>query len=90
MSRKFRSPVYRPIRVAMYSFLGLSAFVPISNGVLVNGWTVQNQQQFVTNFMSLGLLNFMTAAIYAARVPQRWFPRTFIFMAPVIRSCIFL
>ena len=77
MSEKFRKPAYRPIRVAMYSFLGLSAFVPVAHGVLVNGWAMQNEQQSVTYFIGLGLLNFTGAAIYAARIPERWYPRAF-------------
>jgi adiponectin receptor len=28
-------------------------------------------------FLGLGILNFTGAAIYAARIPERWFPRTF-------------
>lgn len=77
MSPKFRSPPYRNIRVAMYSFLGLSAFIPITHGVIVNGWEVQNQRQSVAYFIVLGLLNLTGGAFYAARVPERWFANTF-------------
>lgn len=36
-----------------------------------------NQQMSLTYFLGLGLLNFTGAAIYAARIPERWFPRVF-------------
>lgn len=28
-------------------------------------------------FMGLGILNFSGAAIYAVRIPERWYPRLF-------------
>lgn len=77
MGHKFRTPAYRPIRVAMYSFLGASAFVPVLHGVFVNGWAVQNQRQALSNFIGLGFLNFTGAAIYAIRIPERWYPKRF-------------
>ena len=77
MGQKFRTPAYRPVRVAMYSLLGASAFIPIAHGVLDNGWEIQNQRQAISYFMQLGVLNFTGAAIYAVRIPERWFPRTF-------------
>ena len=30
-----------------------------------------------SSFLGLGVLNFTGAAIYAARIPERWFPETF-------------
>ena len=61
----------------MYTLLGLSAFIPIAHGILDNGWKVQNERQAVSYFIGLGLLNGTGAAVYALRVPERWYPRTF-------------
>lgn len=61
----------------MYSLLGASAFIPIAHGVYKNGWEVQNQRQANSYFIGLGILNFTGAAIYAVRVPERWYPKRF-------------
>ena len=61
----------------MYALLGLSAFIPVLEGVRVNGWTTQNQRMSITHFIGLGLLNGTGTAIYAARLPERWFPQKF-------------
>ena len=77
MGEKFQTPAYRPVRVAMYSLLGLSAFVPIIHGVKNNGWELQDRQQGISYFIGLGLLNLTGALIYGLRVPERWYPTTF-------------
>ena len=61
----------------MYSALGLSAFFPAAHGVILHGWDEQNQRMSLTYFGGLGLLNFTGAAIYAARIPERFFPGRF-------------
>ena len=77
MGQKFQTPTYRPVRVAMYSLLGLSAFVPILHGITDNGWELQDRQQGVSYFIGLGLLNFTGGVIYGLRVPERWYPKRF-------------
>jgi len=61
----------------MFALLGLSAFVPVLHGILANGWKIQNERMSITYFLGLGLLNATGTAIYAARVPERWFPQVF-------------
>ena len=61
----------------MFAVLGLSAFVPVLHGVSNNGWTTQNQRMSITYFVGLGLLNATGTAVYAARIPERWYPTTF-------------
>ena len=65
------------MRSAMYACLGLSIFVPAVHGVLLHGWEVQNQRQSLTYFLGLGLLNGAGTVIYTARIPERWYPKTF-------------
>ena len=77
MNPNFRTPAYRHVRFFMYSFLGLSAFVPVVHGLLVNGWHIQNQRMSLVYFLGLATLNFTGASIYAARIPERWHPRVF-------------
>ena len=74
---EFRVPTYRTVRFLMYCFLGLSLFIPAVHGIWTNGWSSQNERMGLTYFISLGALNFSGAAIYAARVPERWVPKTF-------------
>lgn len=77
LNPRFQTPAYRPTRVAMYALLGLSAFIPITHGVVVNGWALQNQRQSISYFVGLGLLNGTGAAIYGVRIPERWYPKKY-------------
>ena len=43
----------------------------------MNGWQAQDQRMSISYFLGLAVLNFTGASIYAARVPERWYPRTF-------------
>ena len=61
----------------MFGLLGLSAFVPVLHGIAINGWSLQNKQMSIGYFLGLGILNASGTAIYAARVPERWYPRRF-------------
>jgi adiponectin receptor len=73
----FRTPAYRPFRSAMYGLLGLSIFIPAIHGVITHGWAAQNARMSLAYFISLGLLNGTGTVIYAARIPERWYPRRF-------------
>lgn len=77
MKPKFRSPTYRVMRSTMFASLGLSAFVPVVHGIILNGWEAQNQRMAITYFLGLGLLNATGTIIYAARIPEKWYPKTF-------------
>ena len=61
----------------MLGLLGLPAFVPVLHGIALNGWTVQNKQMSISYFLGLGILNALGTAIYAARIPERWYPTKF-------------
>lgn len=67
----------RNLRCLAYALLGLTAFASASHGVMVNGWEEQNHRQSLTYFIGLAMLNGLGTLVYAARVPERWFPRTF-------------
>ena len=77
MKPKFRTPTYRVMRSVMFALLGFSAFVPVVHGIVLHGWEVQNQRMAIVYFLGLGLLNGTGTVIYAARVPEKWFPKTF-------------
>ncbi len=73
----FRTCAYRRVRFNLYTVLGLSAFLPIIHGTLLYPYVTLQNRMGISNFLGLGILNLTGAAIYAARVPERWFPRTF-------------
>lgn len=73
---KFRRPEYRTTRFLMYCFLGASLFAPVVHGLLRFGSDLQPMMG-LTSFLSLALINFSGAAVYAARIPERWYPMTF-------------
>ena len=63
----------------MFGLLGLSAFVPVVHGIYLHGFVLQNQRMSIDHFLGLGILNGTGTAIYAARIPERWYPQTFDF-----------
>lgn len=67
----------RNLRCLAYALLGLTAFASASHGVLVNSWDEQNRRQSLSYFIGLAGLNGLGTIVYAVRVPERWFPRTF-------------
>ena len=77
MQPRFRLPSSRLVRSLSFAVLGLSAFIPAVHGVLVNGWETQNQRMSISYFIGLGLLNGTGTMIYAMRIPEKWYPKTF-------------
>ena len=74
---KFRQPAYRTTRFLMYCFLGSSLFGSVIHGAYIHGWAALYDMMGLGSFLGLAGINFLGAAIYAARVPERWFPETF-------------
>lgn len=74
---KFRKPSYRTARFLMYVFLGSSLFAPCVHGLYLYDWELLNDRMSLDHFLGLAIINFSGAAIYAARVPERWFPKRF-------------
>ncbi|KAI1393446.1 hemolysin-III related-domain-containing protein [Hypoxylon trugodes] len=73
----FRTPAYRTTRFLMYCFLGASLFAPVAHGLTRSGWEELEETMGPRSFLGLAVINFAGAAVYAARVPERWFPGTF-------------
>ena len=72
----FQTPMLRNIRAGMYIALGLSAAVPMiyikfiadENNVIDSG---------AFNYILGGVIYILGAALYALRVPERWYPKQF-------------
>ncbi|KAK6429915.1 hypothetical protein LTR95_013933 [Oleoguttula sp. CCFEE 5521] len=77
MYPKFRTPAWRPVRAAMFVFMGISAVVPVMHGVKLYGAEQMNRQIGLSWLVAQGVLYISGAAIYAARVPERWQPGQF-------------
>lgn len=52
-------------------------FFSVVHGISHYGLEDLNRRISLSNFTGLGVLNFTGAAIYAARIPERWYPRQF-------------
>ena len=74
---KFRQPTYRTMRFLMYVFLGLSLWVPIAHAAFRYGSVELEEMVGLKSYLGLALINFSGAAVYAARIPERWFPGRF-------------
>ncbi|CAG8959934.1 hypothetical protein HYFRA_00012651 [Hymenoscyphus fraxineus] len=74
LNPRFRHPSLRPYRAAMYSGLGLSAIVFIIHGLIIYGWEIQKYRMSLAWMGLMALLNLIGAAIYASRIPERWYP----------------
>ncbi|KAI0023283.1 adiponectin receptor protein 1 [Xylariomycetidae sp. FL0641] len=72
----FRRPTFRTARFLTYCLLGASLFAPVVHGWCKFGSDLEDMMS-LRSFLGLAFINFTGAAGYAARVPERWFPRTF-------------
>ena len=73
---KFRQPMYRTTRFLMYMFLGASLFGPLLHGRVLYGEAIGDMMGLYS-FLGLAVINFSGAAVYAMRIPERWFPGRF-------------
>ncbi|KAK5107856.1 hypothetical protein LTR62_000616 [Meristemomyces frigidus] len=77
MLPRFRSPEWRPVRAAMFVAMGLSAVIPVVHGLRTYGVKQMEDQIGLSWLVGQGVLYVAGAAIYAARVPERWRPGAF-------------
>nr|OQO24851.1 hypothetical protein B0A51_10338 [Rachicladosporium sp. CCFEE 5018] len=77
MYPKLSTPAWRPVRAAMFVFMGISAVVPVIHGIKLYGAAQMNRQIGLSWLVAQGVLYISGAAIYAARIPERWQPGRF-------------
>ncbi|KAF2027976.1 Hly-III related protein, partial [Setomelanomma holmii] len=70
-------PNGKPVRTAMYCLLGISSFLPVVHGVMLHGFEEHNRRMSLQPFLGLATCHSTGAMLYAARIPERWFPRRF-------------
>jgi adiponectin receptor len=73
LAPRFQHPTFRPYRTSMYVSLGLSAMVFITHGLTIYGWEIQNHRMGLSYMLTMAMLNLLGAAIYTARIPERWY-----------------
>ncbi|KAJ6256708.1 hypothetical protein Dda_8574 [Drechslerella dactyloides] len=73
----FRTPKYRTMRTSMFSAMGLSGFLPIVHGMQLYGVAEASRRCGLPWLLAEGVSYIIGAAMYAARVPERWRPGTF-------------
>jgi len=73
----FRTPALRPFRALMFVLMGLSAVVPVIHGIRLYGIEHMQDVASLNYVVAQGALYILGAAIYAARVPEKWYPGRF-------------
>ncbi|KAH6877655.1 hemolysin-III related-domain-containing protein [Alternaria rosae] len=71
----FSGPQSRHLRTALYLLLGASSFLPIAHGIHLYGVEDMNSRMSLGYYLGLGVCHGTGAMLYAARVPERWYPR---------------
>ena len=57
----------------MYVLLSLLAMEFITHEIIIYGWEVQNHRIGPNYMLMMAMLNLMGAAIYTARIPEKWY-----------------
>ncbi|KAJ2401484.1 hypothetical protein GGI23_001368 [Coemansia sp. RSA 2559] len=74
----FGTPDYRPIRVAIFIALGISAVIPaITHAYWLFGWEYILNAVQAPYMAAMGSTYILGGIIYGARVPERWWPGRF-------------
>jgi len=71
---KFRTPALRPFRALMFVLMGLSAVFPVLHGIRLYGVEHMRKSIGLDWVLLQGALYIAGAAIYAARIPEKWSP----------------
>jgi len=77
MDDKFGSAAYRPIRATAFAIFGLFGIVPSLHWLSLHYDEFSSSFDLKTSFISLvimGVLYITGASLYAARIPERFFP----------------
>ncbi|OAA55650.1 Hly-III-related protein [Cordyceps fumosorosea ARSEF 2679] len=77
LTPRFVTPEFRKWRAGFYAGFGLSSVIFVVHGLLLYGWKVQKSRMSLVWMGWMATANLVGAAIYAARIPERWVPYTF-------------
>lgn len=71
---KFGTPKYRPLRVGVFTGFGLSGVIPAVHYIYSKGLISAFSHASFGWLCLMAFLYILGAALYALRVPERWFP----------------
>ncbi|KIW68104.1 hypothetical protein PV04_04071 [Phialophora macrospora] len=74
---RFRTPEWRPIRALMFVGMGISAVFPVFEGLRIFGLEDMEKQMGLSWVVLQGALYILGAGLYAARIPEAWYPGKF-------------
>lgn len=73
----FQAPALRPLRAALFASMGASGLVPVAHKLVLYGRRREEAVVTAGYEALMGALYGLGAVVYAARVPERWFPGRF-------------
>ncbi|KAI8837841.1 hemolysin-III related-domain-containing protein [Chytridium lagenaria] len=77
MSKRFSTPKYRYLRTTLFLALGLAGVVPLAHVLIIYKPEFAAEAMALRYVGAMGLMYILGAALYASRVPERWFPGKF-------------
>ncbi|XWX00545.1 hypothetical protein V2A60_008565 [Cordyceps javanica] len=77
LTPSFVTPQFRKWRASFYAGFGLSSVIFVIHGLWIYGWEVQRSRMSLVWMGWMATANLVGAAIYAARIPERWAPYIF-------------
>ncbi|KJZ80318.1 hypothetical protein HIM_00168 [Hirsutella minnesotensis 3608] len=72
LNPRFGTPEFRHWRASFFDAFGLSFVVFVVHGLALHGWELQRERMSLIWMGWMAAANLIGAAIYAARVPERW------------------
>ncbi|KAH7016543.1 hemolysin-III related-domain-containing protein, partial [Microdochium trichocladiopsis] len=77
LGHNFGLSAFRKWRVLIYSTSGLGSLASLLHGLQIKGWAVLGDHLSLRWLACTMSLNLIAAAVYAGRIPERWFPYRF-------------
>lgn len=79
MMDRFTTAAYRPVRALLFVSLGGFGIIPACHSLIMSGWTNALAEAAMHRVFIQAGLYILGAGLYAARVPERFFPGKFDF-----------
>jgi len=77
LSEKFGEPQFRPLRAGVFICTALSGIFPCLHFVITDGYNSLIEDANFYGFMTMASLYLIGAVMYAARIPERFYPGKF-------------
>jgi len=75
--KKFAKPEFRVMRTSVFIGFGLYSFIPCFQVILQDGFAHANVAYSLSNLIQMASVYVSGAGLYAARIPERFFPGKF-------------